>query len=91
MDIKRTNQTEKMPGTEPEHAKPVYQKGSKIWKRTLAVEWFWFACTLLGSWLLSNILEFYVPAGVGLLTIILFILVYLTRLTVWAIKQMGKE
>lgn len=77
--------------TEPDSQKgPVPQKSTKRWKNTLAVEWLWFLCTLLVSWLLSNILEFYVPAGAEVLTIILFGLVYVTRLTVWAIKEAGK-
>jgi hypothetical protein len=67
------------------------QKVAKKWKKTLAIEWLWLTCTLLVSFILSNIFEYYLPAGVGMLTIILVGLVYLTRLTFWAIKEAGKD
>ena len=82
---------------ERENTKPESQKGTasqkstKKWKKTLAVEWLWLLLTLLVSWLVSNILEFYFPVGIGLLTIIIFGLVYVVRLTSWAITQAGKE
>jgi hypothetical protein len=82
---------------ERENKKPESQKGTapqidkKNWKKTLAVEWLWFLLTLLVSWLVSNILEFYIPVGIGLLTMIIFGLVYVVRLTSWAITQAGKE
>ena len=48
---------------ERDKKEPESQEARKNWKRTLAVEWLWFVLTLLVSWLLSNILEYYVPAG----------------------------
>ena len=69
----------------------VSQESHAKWKNTLAVEWLWFVLTLLISWLVANILEFYVSGEAEVLTILLFVLVYLTRLTIWAIKEAGKE
>jgi len=76
---------------EREKKEPESQKDSKNWKRTLAVEWLWFVLTLLVSWIVSNILEYYVPAGAEVIAIILFGLVYVARLTFWAVKEVGKE
>ena len=96
MDRKHIKERSKQPSADPDNTQPETREGTesieetKTWKNTLAKEWVWFAFTLLGSVILSSILEYYVPAGVEKLTIILFVLVYLTRLTVWAIMQMGK-
>ena len=94
MDRKRIKRVPSVPSslvTKFPNTEPVSQEGPKKWKRTLAVEWLWLVLTLLVSWLVSNILEYYVPAGAEVLTIILFGLVYITRLTLWAIKEAGKE
>ena len=69
---------------------PETQRETKTWKATLGWEWMWFACSLLGSWLLANIMEIIVPAETIRLAIGIFVLVYAGRLTVWAIKEMGK-
>jgi hypothetical protein len=71
--------------------RPEPQKSTKSWKRTVGWEWLWFACSLLGSWLLANVFEFFVPAETIRIAIGIFILIYAARLTVWSIKEIGKE
>jgi hypothetical protein len=69
----------------------VPQKSTKKWQNVLAVEWLWFMLTLLVSWIVSNILEYYIYVGAEVIAIILFVFVYVARLTSWAVKQVGKE
>lgn len=76
----------RLPNTEPES-----QGDTRKWKRTLAIEWLWFVLSLLLSWLVANLLEYYVPIGAEVIAIVLFGLVYVTRLTIWAIKEAGRE
>jgi hypothetical protein len=94
MDRKENKQIPKIPSsivTKWPNTEPVSQEYPKKWKKTLAVEWLWFVLTLLLSWLVANILEYYIPIGAEVIAIILFALVYLTRLTIWAVKEAGKE
>ena len=94
MDRKQLKRIPRIPRsivTRLPNREPVSQERPEKWKKTLAVEWLWFVLTLLISWLVANILEFYVSGEAEVLTILLFALVYLTRLTFWAIKEAGKK
>jgi hypothetical protein len=91
MDKQHFRQLAKETLSEFTQLEPESNNTPRGWKLTLGWEWAWFVGSLLGSWLLANILEFVVPAETMQLAIGIFVVVYATRLTVWSIKELGKE